>query len=244
MEYIGITERGDAALDTSWINWVSKGNAAILITKDPIKLKNILFENIPIFCYKNIIMHCTVTGMGGTYLEPNVPAYKDIKSDLMNLKTDFELKGFSLAKLVLRVDPIIPVSPALEEQIKVIEELGNENYFDEVRISFIDNYYHNRDRVSLPWESLHAPLEMRQAAYDKIKQACNLPLNICGEPGFTCNGCVSESDIKALGRKIEDYSLVMNGQRQFCSCIAAKKELLNNKHPCAHNCAYCYWKRD
>lgn len=244
MEYIGITERGDVALDTSWINWVSKGNAAILITKDPIKLKNILFENIPIFCYKNIIMHCTVTGMGGTYLEPNVPAYRDIKSDLMNLKTDFELKGFSLAKLVLRVDPIIPVSPALEEQIKVIEDLGNENYFDEVRISFIDNYYHNRDRVSLPWESLHAPLEMRQAAYDKIKQACNLPLNICGEPGFTCNGCVSESDIKALGRKIEDYSLVMNGQRQFCSCIAAKKELLNNKHPCAHNCAYCYWKRD
>lgn len=244
MEYIGITERGDAALDTSWINWVSKGNAAILITKDPIKLKNILFENIPIFCYKNIIMHCTVTGMGGTYLEPNVPAYKDIKSDLMNLKTDFELKGFSLAKLVLRVDPIIPVSPALEEQIKVIEDLGNENYFDEVRISFIDNYYHNRYRVSLPWESLHAPLEMRQAAYDKIKQACNLPLNICGEPGFTCNGCVSESDINALGRKIEDYSLVMNGQRQFCSCIAAKKELLNNKHPCAHNCAYCYWKRD
>jgi len=244
MEYIGITERGDAALDTSWINWVNKGNAAILITKNPIKLKNILFENIPIFCYKNIIMHCTVTGMGGTYLEPNVPAYNDIKSDLMNLKTDFELKGFSLAKLVLRVDPIIPISPALEEQIKVIKDLSNENYFDEVRISFIDNYYHNRDRVSLPWESLHAPLEMRQAAYDKIKQACNLPLNICGEPGFTCNGCVSESDINALGRKIEDYSLIMNGQRQFCSCIAAKKELLNNKHPCAHNCAYCYWKRD
>jgi hypothetical protein len=243
MEYIGITERGDAALDTSWLNWVNKGKAAILITKNPIKLRDILFERVPVFCYKNIILHCTVTGMGGTYLEPNVPKYEDIKDDLMSLKTDFELKGFSLAKLVLRADPIIPVSPALDAQLKVIEELSSPSYFDEVRISFIDNYYHNRDKISLPWEGLHAPLEMRQEAYDKIKNVCNLPLNVCGEPGFKCNGCVSESDILALGRKIEDYSLALNGQRQFCSCIAAKKELLSNKHPCGHNCAYCYWKK-
>ena len=36
---IGITERGDAALDTSWENWVFvQKRPAILISKDPLKL--------------------------------------------------------------------------------------------------------------------------------------------------------------------------------------------------------------
>lgn len=33
-----------------------------------------------------------------------------------------------------------------------------------------------------------------------------------------------------------------NMQRPACACLGIKYELLNNKHPCAHKCAYCYWK--
>ena len=36
---IGITEKGDAAIDTSWKNWVfMQRRPAILISKDPLKL--------------------------------------------------------------------------------------------------------------------------------------------------------------------------------------------------------------
>jgi hypothetical protein len=35
MNEIGITERGDVALDLGWLPWVQKGKPAILITKDP-----------------------------------------------------------------------------------------------------------------------------------------------------------------------------------------------------------------
>lgn len=37
--FIGITERGDAALDLSWEDWVfAQKRPAILISKDPLKL--------------------------------------------------------------------------------------------------------------------------------------------------------------------------------------------------------------
>ena len=38
MVQIGITERGDAALNTGWKKWVENGQPAILITKNVIKL--------------------------------------------------------------------------------------------------------------------------------------------------------------------------------------------------------------
>ena len=70
MNEIGITERGDAALDTSWFQWVvEEKQPAILITKDPSKLNRILND---LDFAPNIIVHATITGFGGTILEPIV----------------------------------------------------------------------------------------------------------------------------------------------------------------------------
>ena len=39
MNLIGVTERGDASIDTSWKDWVfMQRRPAILISKDPLKL--------------------------------------------------------------------------------------------------------------------------------------------------------------------------------------------------------------
>ena len=57
MVQIGITERGDAAINTDWKTWVYSFNKpAILITKNPIKL---IEENQELFFgYKgNVILH-------------------------------------------------------------------------------------------------------------------------------------------------------------------------------------------
>lgn len=79
MVQIGITERGDAAIDTVWKTWVyEKGLPAILITKDTVKL---ITENPGLFIGDelkgNVILHATITGMGGNWLEPNVPNPND-----------------------------------------------------------------------------------------------------------------------------------------------------------------------
>lgn len=122
MVQIGITERGDAALNTSWKKWVENGQPAILITKN---VKKLIEENKQLLLNGNVIIHTTITGLGGTRWEPNVPNYKK----------DLDIFGIELDK-----DP---------------------------------------------------------------------------ETGM---------------------------QRPACACLGIKRELLDNNHPCAHGCLYCYWK--
>lgn len=75
MDYIGITERGDAALDLDWQEWVKEGRPAILISKDPLRLSRILKGMTTELFSPNVIAHATITGWGGTPYEPNVPKF-------------------------------------------------------------------------------------------------------------------------------------------------------------------------
>lgn len=244
MKYIGITERGDAALDTSWKDWVSKGEKAILITKHFTRLKVELeqFINSGEIDPKNIIVHATVTGMAGSWLEPNVhePHWDWINSAKSEL---------GLADFVLRVDPIIPVKEGIDIALSVIEKYKPIDIAPRVRISFIDYYNHVKDRgLNLPWTTLHAPLKLRQDAYYAIKHFCDnkgFNLEICSEPGFECTGCVSFIDLKAFGvQDNPEYNMSLNTgyQRPDCKCLSIKKKLLKSRHPCRHKCIYCYWK--
>ena len=86
MNLIGVTERGDASIDTSWKDWVfMQRRPAILISKDPLKLFTEVTTMIDQYGFcPNIIVHCTITGFGGTKIEPNVP------------KVDISLEGYSM----------------------------------------------------------------------------------------------------------------------------------------------------
>ena len=51
-DLVGITERGDAALNEGWIDWVYKQNKpAVLVTKNA----PLLFENILTFLKKELL---------------------------------------------------------------------------------------------------------------------------------------------------------------------------------------------
>jgi hypothetical protein len=229
MAEIGVTERGDAALDPGWLPWVEGGKPAILISKDPFRLCDALTlrhsKNL------NIIVHATITGFGGTFLEPNVPSVARSITGYYAL-----CKFLGSKRVVLRVDPVIPTEKGIETALFVIShhEPGSR-----VRISFIDNYDHVKERLKefeaeLPWDSFHAPLELRRKAWEELGKP-----EVCGEPDFECCGCVSEEDCKVL--EVEPIKKSKK-QRTFCSCLANKTELLTRKEQCHHGCLYCYWK--
>lgn len=231
---IGITERGDAALDTSWINWVKAGKPAILITKDPLKLS----------CYPylksefNIIIHCTITGFGSSIIEPNVSKVQDSTSGIARLKMIYPDN-----RLVLRIDPIIPTDKGIEKAKYVLSEVLKLIPNIRLRISFIDQYNHVKERFSkagfrLPWDTFHAPLELRKKAYNELSLLYK-NIEICGEPDFECTGCISQKDCDILRINVNNN---IGAQRQFCKCLAEKHELLNNKKPCKFSCLYCYWR--
>lgn len=103
--YIGITERGDASLDFTWMDKMDRVAAAILITKN---LNDRFIESVLPFKDK-VIVHATVTGMGGTVIEPRVPETEWSHAQVLKLID----AGFPVQQIVLRVDPIIPTSKGL-----------------------------------------------------------------------------------------------------------------------------------
>ena len=228
---IGITERGDAALDLNWMPWVREGKPAILITKDPEKLLDVFLKDQFESHNFNIIIHTTITGFAGSILEPHIPKGPEVFEAYRNL-----IKFFSAERVVLRVDPVIPTEHGISLAKSVISKRDPST---RVRISFIDQYPHVHKRfkkagIAFPWDSFHAPLDLRQKAWEELGRP-----EICGEPGFICTGCVSELDCRILKVKPMDSN---KEQRPFCACLGNKKELLKEKKQCPHNCLYCYWR--
>jgi len=78
-------------------------------------------------------------------------------------------------RVVLRIDPIIPVEPYLSNSYKVYEESVNELLYNmtRVRISFLDNYSHVKERLIdkgiKPFDyNFHAPLKQRLEIWEKL----------------------------------------------------------------------------
>lgn len=242
---IGVTERGDAALDLSWEDWVFvQKRPAILISKDPLKLFDEVASMVDKHGFQpNAIVHCTITGFGGTKIEPNVPS------------TDVSFKGYckfidmlGKDRVVLRCDPIIPTEQCVEfAASKVMSKaLGTR-----IRFSFLDMYSHVKQRfidagidmskLGVKDGSLHADLDSRLNLIQLMKKHVDDPqlLSACGEPGIQSEPCVSKRDCDILGVELMQSSFK---QRFACHCAANKTELLKTRGQCKHGCLYCYWK--
>lgn len=225
---IGITERGDAGLNHSWLSFEGP---KIVITKAPHLLP--IAKMNP----KNTIIHCVITGFGGSIIEPNVIPPEEALHYYATLSKVFHT--------VLRVDPIIP---DLQNLVRVRNIIRSVTPGGRIRISFLDAYKHVRDRFramaldTIWWEGIHAPLQSRQEALLYLRQSYPQivypNIEICGEPGMECTGCVSEADCKFFG--IDTKNKLAN-IRPGCKCLTEKKELLNSRKRCAHKCLYCYW---
>lgn len=237
---IGITERGDAALHYSvWEPKRDSVNGIILVTKDPAALLNKVAD------FNKCIVHCTITGWGGTSLEPYVPSpEKSMKA--YNKFVDL----LGPERVVLRVDPIVPVCKGFD----LAEELVSLTR-GRVRISFLDLYTHVWERIRVGYSAIAADLAMvyggrkhgvlraRQATFKKLQKLTERKIELCGEPGMECSGCVSSTDLKALGLDSPFAELSERAnQRSACRCLAVKTELLESRSPCKHGCLYCYWK--
>lgn len=230
---IGITERGDAGLDLSWTKW--KG-PKILITKAPNRLANLNDEN-----FENTVIHCTITGLGGTKWEPNVPPIEETIPAYHRL-----VDRFGGERVVWRMDPII-IGENSGLLPKFIGELRGR-----FRISFLDMYPHVTERlaqskIQVPQahRSFHASIHDRKCVYGVILDLLTTAgkkteVEICGEPGLTCSGCVSKRDLRAMGISEEIHS--GGFQRRACECAAEKTEILAHRGQCGHRCVYCYWK--
>ena len=240
---IGITERGDAGLDFTWIDKIDTVNGVICISK---AANEKLLENL--LKYKDkIIYHATCTSLGSTIVEPNVPT---VKEKLTHIKTLIE-KGFFISHIVMRIDPLVPIdlgNKVLNNKYLFYLEaiLKFCTYYNiSVRYSYLDFYNHVIERFNknnlyfskFPIEDI----KIFQSIFSKYP----LKYMSCGEiyvPDAHKIGCVSIEDFKRLNLDINKCTNSNIRQRKTCLCCTAKTELLEYKNQCQHKCLYCYWK--
>ncbi|MBU1173324.1 MAG: DUF1848 family protein [Proteobacteria bacterium] len=222
---IGITERTDPTANLNWRSWVKEGKPAILITKRPDILVSMIDNK------DNIIVHCTITGLGNTLVEPHIPPPWSGPLDGYHSLC----RKLGKDKVVLRIDPIIP---NMEPLMLSLEDLTKEAE-GRIRISFMDLYPHvqarfNRAGIKLPYTEFHAPFKDRYRIWKELGEP-----EVCSEPGLPSIPCISEEDCKVLR---VTPSTRRKEQRYLCNCLANKTELLPNSPKCLYGCLYCYWK--
>lgn len=234
----GITERGDAGLDFSWVSKLDKVDMATIITKN---INDELIDNI-IKNKNKIILHATVTGYGGNKLmEPNVPLYTWSIKQLEKLIS----YGFPVEQIVLRIDPIVPTTKGLNIANNVLEgakELGVKR----CRISFLDVYHHVAERMLNA--GMKPPYLGNQPTKKMMEEALAMLTNwesvydfeACAEYLDCQVGCISKKDLDVL--KIDKQLNGKSHQREDCLCPGNKLELLSKARRCPHKCIYCYWK--
>ena len=239
---IGTCESGEIAFNLDAFDRLYKGN--IIITK---RLTDKLIEKL-VEHQKKIILHLTVTGMGGTKIEPFVPKAEDTHKALVRLIED----GFPVSHVVIRVDPIVPTEKGLNTALDVIAAFGGLG-IKRLRFSFLDNYKHVKKRFEqegipeLYGGEFHAPLKERLSCAKKIEEVAHDAgfdsVEACGEPGIESISCLSQKDIDILGLTDEITLEGSAEQRDSCGCPANKSELIKAKpHQCEHKCLYCYWR--
>ena len=258
---IGITERGDAGIDLSWVRKTGQCNGVIAITKN---LTSNAAEEI-LKLHKNgypCILHATCTGWGATRIEPNVPRPENQIQSVMNLIH----AGFPMKNVVLRIDPIIPSEDGLNRVhrvVKIAMDTGLDFNKARIRISVLDEYRHVKARLQAaglhtiyPGSDFYAKPEnfryvtqnLREIQTEIARRQNIAPkFRCCAEPALTDQdlyvqtGCVSDEDLAIMGLNYS-HTGINPQNRNGCKCLQCKYELLENRHRCPHQCIYCYWK--
>lgn len=257
---IGITERGDAGWNLEWYDVLKDTGSydgAILITK---YITDAFIEKA-VDLYKKgfpLIIHATVTGWGGTFVEPGIHDYHT----QLNKACDLCKAGFPIENLVIRVDPIWPTSSGLKRAAEVIEEAKSLGLLQKkktarLRVSILDEYKHVKERIRradhepVYGDKFYPPVFMVEKTAEMLKNE-NVPFETCAEELLTkkcpelaaVKGCVSETDLALMGLGIKDVNeMYENKQRRSgCHCLSCKSELFNDRKPCPTKCIYCCWK--
>jgi DNA repair photolyase len=247
MKQFGTTETYDPCYVFDWDDKLLDAN--IIITKE---LSDDMIHKL-LGNSDKIILHHTVTGQGGTWLEPGV---KGRAEEFAQFEKLIKL-GFPLSHYVLRLDPLIPIDKDCINNIQSVLYAWNKyagfvGHTIRCRISMIDMYNHvlvrfNKANKIVPWEGFHAPDKVFKFVEQLLIRYPNLEYESCAENKFDLSlvtpvGCASSKDILALGQWPGDYNYPAQAQRKECLCLAKKQILGVKPGRCPHKCLYCYWK--
>ncbi len=201
--------------------------------------------------YDQCTFHFTITGLGGTEIEPGAPDFKDALSQLKPLAA---LSG-DPRRVCLRFDPVVFWSDGnrVESNAKFFPEAAEaaaEAGIRDVRISFAQWYRKAKSRAlrrGFPFIDPSEP-EKKDVAAWLAGEASERGLRIfaCSQSfvsavqGIEPSSCIDGRRLRDLHPRKEPASLRRDrSQRKECLCTESK-DIGSYSQPCHHGCVYCY----
>jgi len=243
-EYVYATEMSDPVMNWPAVDRViNEGHPVILYSKATLPIDYLKDKS-------NVAIGITISGWGGTWLEPNVFA-PNVMIDYFNKL----IKEIPIERVLLRVDPVIPTTEGFLRALRVIKGIvgkprvissiiqyysGHEKIFHKLGISRMITYKEKHGRALFPKKIV---AEMWIDCVKKTRP--DLDITLCGMPyeveGAIHDGCVNENLLRALS--VEEFVAIEPGfQRPGCKCVIKKRQIYLGR--CNHGCAYCYANKD
>lgn len=201
--------------------------------------------------YDQLYFHFTITGLGGTLIEKDVPVPGDA---LLQLEPLFLLAGRP-ERISLRFDPVIywQEGGAIRTNLPFFEKLAEKAAslrIQNIRFSFAQWYGKSKRRAErLGFEFIDPELEVkRKDASCLAAMAGRYGLNLyccsqdflAGIPGIQPSACIDGRLLQALHPAGLPVSIKKDRtQRRECCCTESV-DIGSYTQTCPHSCVYCY----
>ena len=190
----------------------------------------------------------TITGLGGTPLEPFAPGTEEVLGQLPKI---IDFIG-SPQRLAIRYDPLIDVIYKGKTRLSNINTSLFEGVLQDpctlgikrIVVSYLTLYKKVLDRLMRnEFEIIdHNIPEIRHFIKNQMMpraKGLGMQLSTCVQPHLTTRGCIDGNTLASLHPKQEPCPMAKDGsQRHTCHCT--KSYDIGQWFSCYHNCLYCY----
>jgi DNA repair photolyase len=217
----------------------------VLWTKSPPRLERDRELRDFLSRYDQIFLHLTVTGLGGSDLEPRAPRWRESAAALPGLVEFVK----SPDRVRLRFDPL------LEVEASSGEVLSNQHLFEDVAAAGLACGINN---ISTSWATSYNKVSSRLGArgmrllprseaqlktlwreMEARAESAGVTLHACCVPGIARSRCVDGELLNRLHPKGHLCSTKRaRGQRPLCGCTESFD--IGWYKPCPTGCLYCY----
>jgi len=224
-------------------------HTVVIWTKDPTNLIRHEAVRKALCGVGQVFVHWTITGLGGTFLEPNVPP----AAQQLRLLDDVVGYVGDARRIHWRYDPLISArqtaAPGLSasnidlDLFRMLARPMADAGVPVVHTSFAAMYRKVVRRLAAAGVEVDdvGPDERRTFIGQLADAAAALGLTLltCCEPGFPVHRCIDGELLTALhpaGRACRTDRA--RGQRELCGCTASLD--IGRYLPCPNGCLYCY----
>ena len=227
----------------------SEIHTIVLWTKNPLNLLTNSRLQKQLEKYSNLYMLLTITGLGGTSVEPMVPEPCII---LKNLPRVIDILG-GPKHIAVRYDPLLHIikqdtadnvsNIKLKTFLPIIDEMAY-NGIKRLIVSVAQIYRKAISRMNqsnfIFADNFQARAEefiSQEIAGEAIKR--DIILDCCTSPNLGSRGCIDGSLLGEIHPKhFPAITSKDHSQREYCSC--SKSTDIGKWFSCPHGCVYCY----